>query len=177
MLSPMRIADWIGLACRLILGGVLLVAGALKIPALGQSVLAVRGYDIFPYEISVAIGYMMPFLEVIVGLLLVSGLLTRWAGIAGALFMVAFTIAIAQAWARGIAIDCGCFGGGGEVAWEEARAKYPWEIARDVGLFLLGAWLAWRPRSRFSADEALFGLPDWATTGNMHQAETDNSED
>ena len=154
--------DWIGLACRLILGGVLLVAGAIKIPALEQSVLAVRGYDVLPYGITMAVGYTMPFLEVLVGLLLITGLLTRWAGLAGAGFMLVFIFAISQAWARGISIDCGCFGGGGEVAWDEARAAYPWEIARDIALFLTGAWLVWRPRSRFSADEALFGAPEFS---------------
>lgn len=148
--------DWIGLACRSVLGAVILIAGALKLPNLGESVLAVRGYDILPYEMTVMVGYVLPILEVLLGLLLVSGLLTRISAIAGTLLMLAFTIAIAQAWARGISIDCGCFGGGGEIAWEEAKAKYPWEIARDIGLAMLGGWLIWRPRSRFSADNALF---------------------
>ena len=45
---------------------------------------------------------------------------------------VAFIIGIASVWARGINIDCGCFGGGG--ADPDAASQYPWEIARDVGL-------------------------------------------
>ncbi len=45
---------------------------------------------------------------------------------------MAFIIGIASVWARGITIDCGCFGGGGYDA--DAASQYPWEIARDVGL-------------------------------------------
>ena len=71
-----------------------------------------------------------------------------------ALLLVAFIVGIASAWARGLQIDCGCFGGGGFDA--DATAKYPWEIARDVGLLLLSLWLVWRPRTRFALDSLLF---------------------
>ena len=56
--------------------------------------------------------------------------------------LAAFIIGIASAWARGLQIECGCFGGGGTV--EDATSKYPWEIARDVGLLLLSGALVIR---------------------------------
>ncbi len=144
-----------GLAARLILGGVLLVAGALKVGNLGESVNAVRGYQLLPWSLTVPVGYALPIIEIVVGLLLVLGLFTRWAALAGALLMTAFIIGIASAWARGIAIDCGCFGGGGAIALEAALAAYPWEIARDVGLLLCGAWLVWRPRTPLALQDRL----------------------
>ncbi|GAB3701668.1 hypothetical protein GCM10028815_08940 [Mariniluteicoccus flavus] len=165
--------DWIGLAARLVLGVVWLWAGGAKILHLDESVLAVRGYQILPYELALVVGYALPMVEIVVGLLLILGLLTRWAGLLSSLMMLAFIIGIAAAWARGIAIDCGCFGGGGEIAWEEARRKYPVEIARDLGLFLLGAWLVWRPRTPFSLDERLFGEPSYAAA----YADLDDDED
>ncbi|HRA27737.1 MauE/DoxX family redox-associated membrane protein, partial [Ornithinibacter sp.] len=70
------------------------------------------------------------------------------------LLMVAFIIGIAQAWARGLTIDCGCFGGGGQVAAGET--KYGTDIARDATFALAGAWLWWRPRSLASLDRLLF---------------------
>jgi len=145
----------VGLAARLILGGVLLVAGALKVGNLGESVNAVRGYQLLPWSLTVPVGYALPIIEIVVGLLLVLGLFTRWAALAGALLMTAFIIGIASAWARGIAIDCGCFGGGGAIALEAALAAYPWEIARDVGLLLCGAWLVWRPRTPLALQDRL----------------------
>ncbi len=141
-----------GLAARLLLGGVLLVAGALKLPALGESVNAVMAYRLLPYDLVPVVGTALPFVEVALGLLLLTGTYTRVAGILGGLVMVAFIIAIASAWARGLSLDCGCFGGGGEISPEAARAAYPWEIARDVGLLACGVWLALFPRTRFAVD-------------------------
>jgi hypothetical protein len=67
-----------------------------------------------------------------------------------ALLMVAFIIGVASAWARGLTIDCGCFGGGGQVAASET--KYPEEILRDIGLVLLGGWLVVFGAGRFALD-------------------------
>lgn len=167
--------DWVGLACRLALGAVLLVAGALKITNLESSVLAVRGYQLLPYEVSLVVGYMLPILEILIGLLLITGLLTRFGAAVGTLLMIAFIIGIASAWARGISIDCGCFGGGGEIAAEEAVKKYPVEIARDVALAAAGIWLLVRPSSKFSLDRAWLGPPDFGTHDFSTSDHTDDA--
>ncbi|MFV0451865.1 MAG: MauE/DoxX family redox-associated membrane protein [Propioniciclava sp.] len=143
---------WVGLASRLVLGGVLLVAGLLKVGNLGESVVAVQAYRLLPYELTTIVGYALPLVEIFIGLLLLTGLFTRSAGIVGGLLMVAFIIGISSAWARGLSLDCGCFGGGGEIPLEEALAAYPWEIARDVGLLATGAWLGIRPATPFAVD-------------------------
>ena len=103
------------------------------------------------------VGRLLPIVEVVIGVCLVVGLLTRWTALVSALLFVAFIIGISAAWARGLQIDCGCFGGGGYDA--DATAKYPWEIARDVGLLLLSTWLVIWPRTRFALDPLLFGSP------------------
>lgn len=148
--------DLTGLLARLVLGGVLLVAGALKLTNLPGSVLAVRAYRLLPYDLAVVVGYGLPIVEVAVGLLLVLGLFTRACAVIGSALMVAFTIGIASAWARGLALDCGCFGGGGEIALAQALRAYPWEIARDLGLLALGAWLVWRPTTPWALDDTVF---------------------
>ena len=91
----------------------------------------------------------------VLGALLVLGLFTRVTAALSTLLMLAFIVGIAQAWARGLTIDCGCFGGGGQIGAEET--KYPQEIARDASFALAGAWLWWRPRSLASLDRVLFG--------------------
>ena len=146
--------DWIGLAARLVAGGVWIVAGALKLPDPSASVRAVRAYDLLPESVVPTIGHLLPLVEVVVGVCLVLGLLTRLMGALSALLFLAFIIGIASAWARGLEIDCGCFGGGG--LEEGASSKYPWEIARDVGLLLLSAWLVIWPRTRWSLDAVVF---------------------
>jgi uncharacterized membrane protein YphA (DoxX/SURF4 family) len=150
-----RVKDLIGLAARLLLGGVLIWAGAAKVGRPLTSERAVQAYEIFPMDVAGWIGLALPFIEIVLGVLLVLGLFTRPVAIVSTLLMLAFIVGISQAWARGLTIDCGCFGGGGQVGADETR--YPQEIARDAGFVLTGAWLCWRPRSLASLDRILFG--------------------
>lgn len=159
--------DWVGLLLRLVLGLVIGVAGALKLGNLGESVLAVRAYQLLPYELTDVVGIALPIGEVALGLLLVTGTFTRLSGALGALLMVAFIIAIASAWARGLTLDCGCFGGGGVISKEAALAAYPWEIARDVALAACGVWLAVWPRTPWAVDAWLFRPVDAAPTADV----------
>jgi uncharacterized membrane protein YphA (DoxX/SURF4 family) len=145
---------WIGLLARLLVGGVWIVAGALKLPDPAASVRAVRAYDLLPEAVVPTVGHLLPVLEMVVGVCLVLGVLTRYVAVLAALLFAAFIIGISSAWARGLSIDCGCFGGGGADA--NAAAKYPWEIARDTGLLLLSVLLIWRPRTPLAVDGLLF---------------------
>lgn len=147
--------DWVGLLARVVTGGVWIVAGALKLPDPAASVRAVRAYDLLPEAVVPTVGHLLPVVEVVVGVLLVLGLLTRPAAVVSSLLFVAFIVGIASAWARGMSIDCGCFGGGGFDA--DARDKYPGEIARDVALLAASVWLVVRPSSRLSLDRRLLG--------------------
>ncbi|MGH3412380.1 MAG: MauE/DoxX family redox-associated membrane protein [Marmoricola sp.] len=147
---------WVVLAARLVVGGVWLWAGAIKLPQPESSVTAVRAYQLLPTGVATPIGQLLPILEVVVGAVLVLGLITRVAGGVSALMQLAFIIGISSVWARHIAINCGCFGNGGATSWAQASATYPWEIARDVGLFLLSVLLAWRPRAPLAVDNWLF---------------------
>lgn len=141
---------WLGLIARLILGGVLLVAGFLKVDKTDISQMAVRSYEMLPIPIANMFGLFLPFFEVAIGALLILGALTRVMAILGGITMFAFIIAIAQAWARGLSIDCGCFGGGGSVAPEDTR--YLQEILRDVGLVFLAIYLIRYPVTKFAID-------------------------
>lgn len=137
---------------RLVLGGVFLVAGGLKIGNPQEAVQAVRAYRLLPGALESVVGWGLPFLEIALGLLLVAGLFTRAAAAAAALLLVVFITGVASAAARGLSIDCGCFGGGGAVAAGETR--YASETIRDVALLLAAGWLLWKPSSRFSLDPA-----------------------
>jgi uncharacterized membrane protein YphA (DoxX/SURF4 family) len=155
-----RFGVGVGLLARLLVGGVWVVAGVLKLPAPAENVRAVRAYDLLPESVVPVVGHGLPVLEVLVGLCLVLGLFTRVAAAVSALLLLAFVVGIASAWGRGLSIECGCFGGGAGPA-ANARAKYPWEIARDVGLLALSIWLVWRPRTPWAVDNRL--LPVGAT--------------
>lgn len=154
-MTRQRVLDLVGLVARLVLGAVLLVAGGAKVGNPLGSARAVQGYDVMPFEVARYVGYALPWVEIVIGLLLVLGLFTRISAVLGTLLMFAFVVGIAQAWARGLTIDCGCFGGGGQVA--ESETKYGREILRDVGIALCGVWLVVRESSTYSLDRTLFG--------------------
>ncbi|MCY7396013.1 MAG: DoxX family membrane protein [Nocardioides sp.] len=148
---------WSGLVARLVVGAVWIWAGAIKLPDPAASVQAVRAYQLLPSSIVATVGQLLPVVEVVIGVCLVLGVLTRGAGVLSSLLLVAFVVGVASVWARGIEIDCGCFGGGGARAG--AAAAYPWEIARDVALLALSAYVAWLPRTRLALEDRLFARP------------------
>lgn len=135
------------LACRLVPAGLLLWAGLAKAFERQESILAVSAYEVLPDPLIEPVAVLLPWVEIAVALLLVAGLFVRFAGIATAALAGVFIAGMAQAKARGLAIDCGCFGGGGAgqgVTW--------WDILRDIPILLAGLYLAVRPRGPLQLD-------------------------
>jgi uncharacterized membrane protein YphA (DoxX/SURF4 family) len=142
------IGPWAATAARLLLGMVLVVAGALKVPDPAAAVRAVRAYRLLPEALVGPVAFGLPMVEIAVGLALLAGVFVRSAAAAAAVLLVVFIAAVGSAWARGLQIDCGCFGGGGQVA--AGRTAYPGEVARDVGLLLVALALTRWPASRLA---------------------------
>jgi uncharacterized membrane protein YphA (DoxX/SURF4 family) len=143
-------ARWVSTGARLVLGGVFLVAGALKAIDPQSSVAAVRAYKLLPNSLVTIVGWALPFAEIALGLLLFAGIATRVVAAATAMLLIIFILGVVSAAARGLSIDCGCFGGGGEVA--PGQTAYGIELVRDLGLLLLALWLVWQPGSRLALD-------------------------
>ena len=149
-----RAHAWLGLIARLVTGGVWIVAGALKVTDPASSIAAIRAYELLPGSVVEPLGYALPAIEIVIGVALVAGAFTRGAALVSAVLFLAFIIGIASVWARGIEIDCGCFGGGGPE--EDAASSYPWEIARDVALLAASCYLVVVRRTRLAVDNLLF---------------------
>ena len=159
-----RVRPWVGLVARLILGGILVVAGGMKIFDLKQSVIAVEAYQFpIPGWMESLIGHGLPVVEILLGLAIATGLATRWSALLGGLMMAAYIAGIASAWARGLSIDCGCLTPGGSLIDPKQKTKYVEDILRDVGLIACAAWLVVWPGTRWSLDHWLrpAQAPDW----------------
>jgi len=144
------------LLARLILGGVLIVAGGLKAFVPADAARAVAAYKILPAQLAHNIGYALPWLEIAIGLLLIIGISIRMAAIVAGGIMVIFIAAIISVWSRGLLIDCGCFGGGGAIDPSKAAAvhrTYALEILRDLGLALSALYLYFFPYGLFSVEK------------------------
>jgi uncharacterized membrane protein YphA (DoxX/SURF4 family) len=148
---------WLATLARLLVGGVFVVAGVLKLPDPAAAVRAVRAYRLLPEGLVGPVAFGQPVLEIAIGLALIVGVFVRTAALASAVLLVVFITGVGSAWARGLQIDCGCFGNGGQVA--AGQTAYPWEIARDVGLLIVALALARWPRSRLALGTVLAGPP------------------
>lgn len=170
-----RLLDSVSTLVRLGLAAIWLVSGSIKISDPGQTYVAVQAYEILPASMISPVATALPLLELVLGLMLLLGLATRVAGAASGVLLLVLIAAIAQAWARNLSIDCGCFGGGGQVA--DGQTSYPLEILRDVGFLVLASWLAIRPRSFASLDGWLrAGREPRTVESGDEQAEASTSE-
>lgn len=139
---------WAALGARVVLAGVLAYAAITKIGDPQATVRAVRAYELLPNSVEVPLGYALPAFELVLAALLLAGVALRLAGTLSAVLMLAFVAGVSSAWARGLEIDCGCFGGGGPTD----DPQYTLELFRDGGLLLLAVLVAVVPRSRYAVD-------------------------
>jgi uncharacterized membrane protein YphA (DoxX/SURF4 family) len=142
--------DGLGMVVRLGLAAVFGVSGALKVVDPAQTRVAVLAYEVLPPGLVGPVATVLPLVELVLATLLVAGAFTRWAALASVVLLGVLMTGVAQAWARGLSIDCGCFGGGGPVA--VGATRYPQELARDFGLVLMALWLGVWPRTALSVD-------------------------
>jgi uncharacterized membrane protein YphA (DoxX/SURF4 family) len=152
-----RAVPILGVAIRLSAAAIWLVAGATKVADLEQFHVQVGQYQLLPHVAESPFAYALPFVELLVGLYLAVGLLTRAAAAAGCVLMVLFLVAQGQAWARGLSLDCGCFG---TLAHEHVGAM---SVLRDVALGIPSLVMLWRPARLLSLDARLLALPDMFT--------------
>ena len=130
-------AVWVARLIRFALGGIFIWAALSKITDPAGFAQAVDSYELLPHEWVAPLAYLLPWLELFCGLALVSGLAARGAVVWISLLLVVFLTALGINLARGLEVDCACFGLGGSESTREA-------FLRDL-LFLplvAGSWWA-----------------------------------
>jgi uncharacterized membrane protein YphA (DoxX/SURF4 family) len=148
-----RSLDVVGTIARFGLAAVWLVSGLLKAVDPDQTYIAVRAYDVLPDAGLEIVAALLPWIELALGALLLAGVGTRLVAALSAALLLVFVAGVGQAWARGLSIDCGCFGGGGAV--EPGETTYVQELLRDAGFLLMAGWLVVRPRTVLALDDRL----------------------
>jgi putative oxidoreductase len=118
----------------LIVGGIFIYAGAIKVLDPVQFAIDIDNYKILPWIISVGLAFYLPWLEIFCGLALILRRLYL-GGLSILTGLVAvFLFATIAAKARGLDITCGCFGHASQ-NW-----NFPAHLAVDLAI--LGALLA-----------------------------------
>lgn len=95
---------------RIMLGGVFIWSGILKVKEPLEFAQNVANYRIFPVEISFLVALVLPWIELICGVFLIVGLFRRASALVLAGLLCAFLVLIISTMVRGIDVDCGCFG-------------------------------------------------------------------
>ncbi len=137
-------ARLLSVAGRLILGAVFLYAAYTKLrhPWL-LFALSIDSYQILPEMGVLAVARVLPWLELLLGVLLVTGYMLRYVAAVASIILIFFFGVMVRAYIKGMGIDCGCFGVG--------EALGPMTLLRDGTLLLLSVGLtvmAFRATSR-----------------------------
>lgn len=117
-----------------IVGGIFIYAGAIKVLDPIQFGIDIDNYKILPWFISVRLAFYLPWLEIFCGVALIFRFLYRGGlSILAALTFV-FIVATIAAKVRGLDITCGCFG------HVSKNWSFPQHLAIDLAI--LGALVA-----------------------------------
>lgn len=102
---------WVVLILRVVLAGVFLYAAYSK---LRQSwllfAMAIDAYGVLPQWAVVALARALPWCELAVGILLLTGFWLRQTAIAASVLLVVFFGIMLRSYGKGLQIDCACFG-------------------------------------------------------------------
>jgi putative oxidoreductase len=126
-------ARWFQSVLGLIVGAAFVYAGWVGLSDPLQLADSVASFRILPRALVVPFALGLPMFEMIAGVLTIAGPLQRAAGLGLAIMTTIFCVAIASALARGLVIDCGCFG-----ASIPSRERMWLDLGRDL-LLLAGA--------------------------------------
>jgi protein-disulfide isomerase len=140
---------------RVVLAAVFAWAALAKISDPQSVIRSVRAYDLLPNTLEVAIGRGLPAFELVLALALLTGVALRFTAVVAAGLLTVFTIGIVSADARGLRIECGCFGTGGPTA----HPHYGTEIARDVAMLAVAVVIAVIGHSRWAIGPRLAEVP------------------
>ena len=145
---------YVVLLLRFYIGGIFIYAGIHKINHTGQFLLAIATYGVVPFWACEILAEVLPWVELISGILLVAGIGARYAASLIGLLLVMFSYAIFINLLRHTKIPCRCFSAGGSIiSW--------WTFLRDIIWLLMAIYLCslkhhplWKLRFRAPLREA-----------------------
>jgi len=116
---------YLALILRLCIGGIFIYASMYKINYPGEFAETIAGYQIVPYWAVNISAVVLPWVELISGVLLITGIRARSAAVTIGLLLIMFAIAMFINLMRDAPISCGCFHAIGEkISW--------WTLVRDI---------------------------------------------
>ncbi len=129
---------------RIMVGLVFIYASLDKIANPAYFAGTIQNYQILPDLLINLAAIILPWLELICGILLTSGLWHQSAAIIVSALTMIFILAIGSVIFRGLDIECGCFGSGSSANWGR--------IIEDIFLLAFSLQIVIYPSSKFSLE-------------------------
>ena len=101
---------YLQLIFRIIVAFVFIIAGIEKISDPSGFSTSIENYSLFPIFTINIIAVILPWIELIAGILLLFGVMVKENSAIISVLLILFTIAISISLTRGLNIECGCFG-------------------------------------------------------------------
>ncbi len=141
---------WLSLAVRLALGGIFLFWSLDKITNPDKFVTEIMNYRLLPEFIVNVFAIILPWVELVAGILLIAGIRIRAnASIVGALLVI-FIMAISSAIIRGFDIGCGC-------SSANPQRVGLTKIFEDIAMLAGAVYLFFFPNNELSAERLAAG--------------------
>jgi uncharacterized membrane protein YphA (DoxX/SURF4 family) len=119
MTFPNKTLRVVALVLRIVLGVVFVYAAWTKLRTPWELfAMEVDAYQLLPLKAVELVARTLPWFELAVGLLLVTGFWLRSAAVATALLLAGFFALMVRAYAKGMEIPCGCFGANDIISWK-----------------------------------------------------------
>ena len=119
-----------------LIGGVFIYAGALKAWDPVSFAKDIQNFRILPWPVGVRVAFYLPWLEIVCGIALLTGWMRSGALAILTALTVIFIAATVAAHARGIDLECGCFGSATK------NLSFTWHMVIDFAL-LAGLTIVW----------------------------------
>ena len=127
----MRLPGLALISCRVILGGLFLIAGVTKAYDPAGFATEIQNYHLVPWLGGVLLSLFLPWVEIFAGGALLLKRFEQGALLLISAMLIAYCAALISAMARGLNIDCGCFGR------LISSTGIAWALVRNAGLMIL----------------------------------------
>jgi len=126
---------------RLVLGGLFVYAGIVKVLDPLDFAQNIRNYRLVGQSLSFLAAIILPWLEILAGLALAAGVWRRASAFVISALLVCFIVLTLVTIVRGLDVDCGCFGA-------LSRKSGFGVILEDLGMLFMGLCLLFAPERR-----------------------------
>lgn len=114
-----KVAKIFMLVARIVLGAVFVYAAYVKLRDPWQLfAMSINSYEVLPLAMAETAAHVIPWVELAIGVMVISGIWLRISGTILSLILLTFFTLMVRAYAKGMQINCGCFGPGEAISWK-----------------------------------------------------------